>query len=802
MVELPPGCRPLPEQQFLTIAGTGLSWNQVLERDTAPCQYQALLQTNQTSETVQQFPFKVRLCTTDQAGANFGSENLTLRARGGDWCGLHLACNVHIAARVTKGAMSFVESCVTGMLNVSLTLSSGAALSQFRQALARLVAQRLVIKKGQLSADAREYRDFVLSTFVRTGARQRERDHLLRTVLNGDWRDHSSVQYWVPAGVDFDEGNVMETVTQAVLLTLAPSTFKVYPRHRWVGCDTAADQLALAECIHGLGSAAFILMCGQAPPVHDALDDLGSVPPEDAVIELPGHEQAGARSQRPLRAASSASEVLHNTPSQGAADRMQADGPANALEAENDAAYFAKENARRRAVALSFYKRAPLEEMMLMRWCLKPLEGCVSALEALLSKTLSKKLQQQSRVDEVMRLQKESNCSKPLGVLASAIAEVPYWQALLQNFVAVGKAMGVHKEMMLSTTSHLEQVRLVMTEPAVVDLHKACCDVRVLQEELPADTFEEMSKACLEKVLQFWSMFMNAAPESRVGLRAMETLLSESSLTFPFNKDIHEATMKMGEMLREAKADKKVHSLITQLQCEPEDIRLVLLSKDSTESLLQLCRDAEGLAIAEGQLSVLKAWWEKWANEWAQVNDMELELEALWYDVFVAMGAWLAGSQCCQQELKVMSVWHKLRMASHIYRGDKQEVKLMIDNDQKYEKLADLQSKLLLAEAVPEKAWKHGALQALMVEVKKLIGDAAKYLLTMVGSKLDDCVAEVMKLVGTPEQDGNLWHHGLDSKASWEDVCQKIKHVLEIKMKVIEEAQNNLEQAWLMTTRT
>ena len=79
------------------------------------------------------------------------------------------------------------------MLNVSLALSTGVALTQHRRALTRLVAQRLVIKRAELSEEARLHRDWVLSAFAQTGGlRRMERQHVVKEVLNADWRDRLS----------------------------------------------------------------------------------------------------------------------------------------------------------------------------------------------------------------------------------------------------------------------------------------------------------------------------------------------------------------------------------------------------------------------------------------------------------------------------------------------------------------------------------------------------------------------------------------------------------------------------------
>ena len=95
----------------------------------------------------------------------------------------------------------------------------------------------------------------------------------------------------MPPGAEYDEQRILDLVSEAVTVALAPSLFKVYPRHRWVGCDTALDQLALAECVHGLGSAAFLLMCGQEAPGEEGHPAPPAAPPEGSAAHDGGAPQ-------------------------------------------------------------------------------------------------------------------------------------------------------------------------------------------------------------------------------------------------------------------------------------------------------------------------------------------------------------------------------------------------------------------------------------------------------------------------------------------------------------------------------
>ena len=62
--------------------------------------------------------------------------------------------------------------------------------------------------------------------------------------------------------MEVDQEQLVATISEVLILCLAPSLFKTFPRHRWLGCDTATDQIALAEAVHHIGSSAFALALG------------------------------------------------------------------------------------------------------------------------------------------------------------------------------------------------------------------------------------------------------------------------------------------------------------------------------------------------------------------------------------------------------------------------------------------------------------------------------------------------------------------------------------------------------------
>ena len=329
------------------------------------------------------------------------------------------------------------------------------------------------------------------------------------------------------------------------------------------------------------------------------------------------------------------------------------------------------------------------------------------------------------------------------------------------------------------------------------ELQSACSDVRVLQEELPDGSLDDLSTSCFQKVLAFWNDFAKVKlQESKVSLRSVEALLSEAALTYPFKEEINDATLKLGEMLRSASAEAKLTNLMAVLEKQyNSDTDANFKDQGFAQTLLQAGREADGVEMNDDQVILLDVWWKKVAQQWCSEPARPLVFEATWLDVFWCLATWLPDEQATQNELASMDAWHKLREALHNLQGGHADVTAMLENDEKYDKLTELQAKFLLASKVPEKAWNYEALQKLRGEVQNLMDQAAMVILQWTGAKLDKCNATTSMIAGSPEHEGELWHYGLKKTASWEEVCNKAKGLLAVPAATIEETQLALEKA-------
>ena len=179
------------ESQYVALTGDILTWNQLLERTTGVCQYQALQETGFVPQVTQAFQLKIRGATTDQAGQNFLAEQYAQKSRGDPWCSLHMPCLVHKIARILGNVMGMLEADISGMVNLSLVLSIGANMAQFRASMCQVITERLVIKKGEPPQEALDFRSFILRSLCETGSKQHIKKSLLGQLPNGNWQDHT-----------------------------------------------------------------------------------------------------------------------------------------------------------------------------------------------------------------------------------------------------------------------------------------------------------------------------------------------------------------------------------------------------------------------------------------------------------------------------------------------------------------------------------------------------------------------------------------------------------------------------------
>ena len=389
--------------QYITVTGKTLTWLQILERTTASQLKQALGAIDAVGPSAASFALQCRLTTTDAAAENFSAERGTLRSREDSWTSIHLVCMVHQIALAHTRTFSLMQEHISGMVNLSLSLAMGSAMAAFRDHLARIVRQRLLIIRGFPSQEVLQYRHFILELFCVSG-RQRELRHFLLSMLpNGDWRRRDAVEVYVAPAVDINADQLTDQVVQGLVVALSGRVFTTYPQSRWIGCDVAVDEVGLCEAVHGLLSLTYASMLGQ----KQAAD--GEHRPQYQDGELADLQGFGT---------SGSTEPISQEPAGGPADEellVQSRGEQGpdvlpSLQPEPAAGDPSAEAlARRKQIASQWLRMEPLPQLMLARLCLRPM---TSLLRAYIERS-GDKWEQTQRAAEVEAMNPEKEQAAP-----------------------------------------------------------------------------------------------------------------------------------------------------------------------------------------------------------------------------------------------------------------------------------------------------------------------------------------------------------------------------------------------------
>lgn len=346
----------------------------VVERTTAACLQQQQLSISQVGRAARAFKSQVRAATTDAYSANKAAEASIASVRGAAASGsLHVLCAVHGTAGVYDKTFGLVDSHISGVIRVALSLQNGPAMARFRKCLRAEIASRLEILKGVAPASAVEYKKKVMGVFVRHGGGVVKRRALLALCPNGEWRA-PKVQYYVNpqiAGEITDPKVILSHLTNGLVMALASAQPACYNRHRWTGSDIAVDQLAVFEAVHRLLSTTYARFCASfrtgAPAVRllqlaQDLAEYDGVPGgQQQALELEPEVVAG-----PPGEAEPAGPVPMGEDADPAAAAAAPQGAQGALD-------FAAANARERQLALQFLRGGCMGTLVLMRLLMEPL---------------------------------------------------------------------------------------------------------------------------------------------------------------------------------------------------------------------------------------------------------------------------------------------------------------------------------------------------------------------------------------------------------------------------------------------
>jgi len=365
--------------QYFLFSGNPVSWIQTLESTSAECLKAALQAVSPVSRASQAFCLRVRAATSDRLAANLKAERALAAERGPEWTSLQSACDVHSVAGAQTKALAFLSEFISLMVNLSLSLRLHGNTRRFRACLKRLVAAKLVIKQGESSMEARDYREFCLKLFLARGSFAARRRMMLWLWCNGEWRNPDAIEHHIDprsAPEHREPAYICKMIVEAVVGSMATRAPKLFPRHRWTGSDIATDEIGLMLCVHNIlhdAYAAFLISFGHqgaralAPSLAAnpgswqarqlfAIEDTVGDPQDDAFLEE--HEADRVDEGEPDVEQLPSVEV-------GAGDVGAAD--------------WQQMNAKFRKQGFLFIKQQPLATVMLLRLCIEPIRRLMAA---------------------------------------------------------------------------------------------------------------------------------------------------------------------------------------------------------------------------------------------------------------------------------------------------------------------------------------------------------------------------------------------------------------------------------------
>jgi hypothetical protein len=173
-------------------------------------------------------------------------------------------CEMHVVSTIVKFSYSPLSVLVTGMIWSTLSLQNGYETNRFRKCVQLRIAATVQVVIGTLSPSARSYKLHCIRLFF-----AQVPPHLVALLLaryTGDWRITKRFVLLVPTGTTISPDlcdKLVAAATDIVLLVCLHRTWKVYPRHRWLGADVSIDEQGKLECLGGLFSSSYELFAAK-----------------------------------------------------------------------------------------------------------------------------------------------------------------------------------------------------------------------------------------------------------------------------------------------------------------------------------------------------------------------------------------------------------------------------------------------------------------------------------------------------------------------------------------------------------
>lgn len=200
-----------------------------------------------------------RLVTTD-GDAAVGKAERALESSRPRWASMHMCCDVRRVSQIGKKSADVMQSQVTGMIQLALSLGTAGAMSSFRRMLRHVVGERLRVRAGVAGPTADSRRQALLDLFFpevpgRGSSFMHRR--IIAAFANGDWSSADCAEHY-SVGCCAGEEDTRQKMTTLLCNTLARSCCPVFPRARWTRADATINWLGLLWSIHELLPAVIV----------------------------------------------------------------------------------------------------------------------------------------------------------------------------------------------------------------------------------------------------------------------------------------------------------------------------------------------------------------------------------------------------------------------------------------------------------------------------------------------------------------------------------------------------------------
>lgn len=230
------------------------TWISMVDRNTGEvlkhlCDRSAL----QTRSLEGRFLRAERLSTTDAHAANLRAER-TIAFEAPSLAHCHHLCDIHKVSHIAQKVGALVDSDISGLVHMALSLQAGGSMRQFRKVLRKRLSQCVVRLAGSPGPGADAHRRCVLDTFLpvlpkRPGSRMRRAT--VELLANGDYSVPGVVQHYC-RGCCKDASDTRVKFATVLSNALANTAPKVFPRSRWTGADECLRFFGLLASLNGL----------------------------------------------------------------------------------------------------------------------------------------------------------------------------------------------------------------------------------------------------------------------------------------------------------------------------------------------------------------------------------------------------------------------------------------------------------------------------------------------------------------------------------------------------------------------